>query len=215
MRFFGTIIPKRQLIRMATPNPNCVRFQMDDHEPILADSFRNSIEVRKADPPREWSGVTQPIFDKHMGVRSLMLGKDFVSACWDKAPDDAEQEDLGASLQELILQGDLQKAWLECFETLETPEETASDQVEEEILRVIDEKVRPNLQLDGGDVEYRGFENGIVKLRLVGACIGCPSSTATLRFSIKNLLTFLIDEVEDVEQVWDDADVEVSENWTG
>lgn len=57
------------------------------------------------------------------------------------------------------------------------------------------------MQEDGGDVIYKGFEDGTVKLKLVGSCTGCPSSTVTLKNGIQNMLQFYIPEVDQVEQV--------------
>ncbi|XP_052420297.1 NFU1 iron-sulfur cluster scaffold homolog, mitochondrial-like [Carassius gibelio] len=60
---------------------------------------------------------------------------------------------------------------------------------------------RPTVQEDGGDVLYRGFEDGIVKLKLQGSCTSCPSSIITLKSGIQNMLQFYVPEVEGVEQV--------------
>lgn len=60
---------------------------------------------------------------------------------------------------------------------------------------------RPTVQEDGGDVIYKGFEEGTVKLKLVGSCTGCPSSTVTLKNGIQNMLQFYVPEVLDVKQV--------------
>lgn len=60
---------------------------------------------------------------------------------------------------------------------------------------------RPTVQEDGGDVIFKGFEDGTVKLKLVGSCTGCPSSTVTLKNGIQNMLQFYIPEVDNVEQV--------------
>lgn len=61
--------------------------------------------------------------------------------------------------------------------------------------------IRPTVQEDGGDVLYRGFEDGIVKLKLQGSCTSCPSSIVTLKSGIQNMLQFYVPEVESVEQV--------------
>lgn len=61
--------------------------------------------------------------------------------------------------------------------------------------------LRPTVQEDGGDVLYRGFESGIVKLQLQGSCTSCPSSIVTLKNGIQNMLQFYVPEVEGVEQV--------------
>ena len=64
------------------------------------------------------------------------------------------------------------------------------------------EEVRPHLAADGGGVELVDVENGVVKLRLLGACGGCPSSTMTLKMGIERLLKERIPEVDSVQQVW-------------
>ncbi len=61
--------------------------------------------------------------------------------------------------------------------------------------------IRPTVQEDGGDVIFKGFEDGTVKLKLVGSCTGCPSSTVTLKNGIQNMLQFYVPEVDSVEQV--------------
>lgn len=61
--------------------------------------------------------------------------------------------------------------------------------------------LRPTVQEDGGDVIFKGFEDGIVQLKLQGACTSCPSSIITLKNGIQNMLQFYIPEVEGVEQV--------------
>ena len=68
---------------------------------------------------------------------------------------------------------------------------------------LLETKIRPFVQADGGDVEFHGFamEGGVVRLKLVGACASCPSSTVTMKFNIKNLLTHYIPEVKDVVAV--------------
>lgn len=63
--------------------------------------------------------------------------------------------------------------------------------------------LRPTVQEDGGDVIFKGFEDGTVKLKLVGSCTGCPSSTVTLKNGIQNMLQFYVPEVDNVEQVGD------------
>lgn len=68
------------------------------------------------------------------------------------------------------------------------------------------------MQEDGGDVIYKGFEDGTVKLKLVGSCTGCPSSTVTLKNGIQNMLQFYIPEVDQVEQVISDQYMSQSKN---
>jgi Fe-S cluster biogenesis protein NfuA len=69
------------------------------------------------------------------------------------------------------------------------------------IKELLDTRVRPAVAQDGGDITFRGYENGTVFLHMKGACAGCPSSTATLKHGIQNLLRHFVPEVEHVEQI--------------
>ena len=69
------------------------------------------------------------------------------------------------------------------------------------IKELIDTRVRPAVANDGGDITFRGFKDGIVYLNMKGACAGCPSSTATLRHGIQNLLRHFIPDVVEVRPV--------------
>ena len=75
------------------------------------------------------------------------------------------------------------------------------DQISVNIEKVIDEKVRPAVARDGGDIIFENFNKGVVYLRLRGACVGCPSSTATLKQGIENLLMHYFPEVKEVRAV--------------
>ena len=74
------------------------------------------------------------------------------------------------------------------------------DNITEKVQKVIDE-VRPHLIADGGDVELVGVEDGVVKVRLKGACAGCPMSTMTIKWGIENLLKKRVPEVVQVDAV--------------
>ena len=75
-----------------------------------------------------------------------------------------------------------------------------SEPVDDRVKRALEE-VRPQLQADGGDIEFVGFDSGIVKVRLKGACSGCPMSTMTLQWGVENFLKKRIPEVVKVEAV--------------
>ena len=83
----------------------------------------------------------------------------------------------------------------------ETAPESAPAPTAEERVRAILEQIRPYLQQDGGDLEYVAFEDGVVKLRLQGACSSCPSSLMTLKMGIENALKQQIAEVKEVVPV--------------
>ena len=69
------------------------------------------------------------------------------------------------------------------------------------ILRILEEEIRPAVAMDGGDIVFAGFRDGVVELYMHGSCSGCPSSTATLKHGIQNLLKHFVPEVQQVEQV--------------
>ncbi|MDD9876588.1 MAG: NifU family protein [Magnetovibrio sp.] len=75
------------------------------------------------------------------------------------------------------------------------------DEVVTQIRELIDTRVRPAVAQDGGDIVYKGFEDGIVYLHMQGACAGCPSSTATLKHGIENMLRYYVPEVQEVRAV--------------
>ena len=75
------------------------------------------------------------------------------------------------------------------------------DKISEKIKDIIDKQVRPAVAQDGGDIIFENFENGIVYLTLRGACVGCPSSTATLKQGIENLLKHHFPQVKEVHAV--------------
>ncbi|MCJ7721801.1 NifU family protein [Candidatus Bathyarchaeota archaeon] len=75
-----------------------------------------------------------------------------------------------------------------------------SEPVETRVKKAL-EQVRPQLQADGGDLEYVGFDNGIVKVKLKGSCSGCPMSSMTLQWGVENFLKKHIPEVKKVESV--------------
>jgi Fe-S cluster biogenesis protein NfuA len=128
------------------------------------------------------------------GVSSVFLGRDFVSVS--KASDTD-----WSMLKPMIL-----AALMEHFSTgqpvvLKTEEEaedTDTDPVVAQIKELIATRVRPAVMQDGGDIVFDRFEDGIVFLHMRGACAGCPSSTATLKSGIENMLKHFVPEVMEV-----------------
>ncbi len=80
-------------------------------------------------------------------------------------------------------------------------DEGADEEVVSQIRELIDTRVRPAVAMDGGDIVYRGFRDGVVFLHMQGACAGCPSAGATLKMGIENMLRHYIPEVQAVEPV--------------
>jgi Fe-S cluster biogenesis protein NfuA len=94
----------------------------------------------------------------------------------------------------------LDEAGLLAAETEEFFDETDAETVEV-IKELISTRVRPAVAMDGGDITFKGFRDGTVYLHMQGACSGCPSSTATLKSGIENLLRHFVPGVEAVQQV--------------
>jgi Fe-S cluster biogenesis protein NfuA len=76
------------------------------------------------------------------------------------------------------------------------------DPVVSQIKELLDTRVRPAVAMDGGDIQFHGFEKGVVYLTMKGSCSGCPSSTATLKAGIENMLRHYIPEVTEVRAVF-------------
>ncbi|KAF9969422.1 hypothetical protein BGZ73_008227 [Actinomortierella ambigua] len=139
------------------------------------------------------------------GVRGVFFGPDFVTitkdqdAVWQLMKPDIYSSimDFFASGQPILLQdGDANVP----TDTMILEDDSETVQMIKELL---DTRIRPSIQDDGGDIEYRGFEDGVVKLKLKGACRTCDSSTVTLKNGIENMLMHYVPEVTSVEQVFD------------
>ena len=72
------------------------------------------------------------------------------------------------------------------------------DELEQKIVKILDEKMRPAVARDGGDIKFKEFQDGVVKVQLQGSCSGCPSSTMTLKQGVQNLLCHYLPEVKEV-----------------
>ena len=74
-------------------------------------------------------------------------------------------------------------------------------EIEGRIIKILDEKIRPAVAKDGGDIKFKSFKNGIVHVELQGSCSGCPSSLMTLKQGVQNLLCHYVEEVKSVEAI--------------
>ena len=71
-------------------------------------------------------------------------------------------------------------------------------EIEKKIIKILDQKIRPAVAKDGGDIQFKEFKDGVVKVQLQGSCSGCPSSTMTLKQGVQNLLCHYLPEVKEV-----------------
>ena len=140
-------------------------------------------------------------------VTGVFFGRDFVSVTIAPGTDwrDVKPEVLGLLLDHFSAQMPLFRAPSAGFSVPAAEEEFADDPADAEIVaqirELIDTRVRPAVANDGGDIVYRGFDKGKVFLRMQGACQGCPSSSATLKQGIEQLLRYYVPEVTEVRAV--------------
>ena len=99
----------------------------------------------------------------------------------------------------ISLINDFYSSGKECVIEKSLSEETENvEDIEKKIVKILDEKIRPAVAKDGGDIKFKEFKNGVVKVQLQGSCSGCPSSTMTLKQGVQNLLCHYIPEIKEV-----------------
>ncbi len=133
------------------------------------------------------------------GVAGVFLGADFVSITKDDGLEwhVLKPSILGALMEHLSAGLPI----LHPGDGADPAEETVDDEVVAQIKELLDTRVRPAVAMDGGDIVFHGFEDGVVYLHMQGACSGCPSSTATLKMGVENLLKHYVPEVARVEPI--------------
>ena len=169
-----------------TPNPNSLKFlpgkkvsnsgpyeitQKDDSQNVLV---RNILSIN--------------------GVEGIFLGEDFISVNkkditeWDEIKHIVISfiNDFYSKGKEFVIDESLEKQNLNL------------DELERKIVKILDEKIRPAVARDGGDIKFKEFKDGVVKVQLQGSCSGCPSSTMTLKQGVQNLLCHYLPEVKEV-----------------
>jgi len=172
-----------------TPNPNSLKFL-----PGKVVSNCGSLEInRKNETNNELIRNLLSI----NGIEGIFLGKDFISInkydeiSWDDIKHIVISliNDFYSSGKEYVIDKDLN--------------ETSADlgDIEKKIVKILDEKIRPAVAKDGGDIKFKEFKDGIVKVQLQGSCSGCPSSTMTLKQGVQNLLCHYLPEVKEVEAI--------------
>ena len=172
-----------------TPNPNSLKFL-----PGKVVSNNGSFEVtRKEDSNNELVINLLAI----NGVEGIFLGKDFISI---NKYDHIDWDDIKHIIVSLI--NDFYSNGKECVidKDLNENKENLKD-IEKKIVQILEEKIRPAVAKDGGDIKFKEFKDGIVKVQLQGSCSGCPSSTMTLKQGVQNLLCHYIPEVKQVEAI--------------
>ncbi|CAO5683111.1 MAG: Fe/S biogenesis protein NfuA [Holosporales bacterium] len=136
------------------------------------------------------------------GVESIFLGADFVTI---GKSEDSDWYLLKPYILGVIMQHFINDLPVIIADDVIKPESEAIelDPVSQKIVEILNERVRPAVAQDGGDIVFDSFKDGIVSLKMRGACAGCPSSTATLKSGIETMLKFYIPEVVEVIQSYD------------
>ena len=172
-----------------TPNPNSIKFL-----PGKIVSKSGSFEVTKKDETN--NDLIKNLFSVN-GVESIFLGKDFISV---NKQDNVEWEEIRHIIISLI--NDFYSTGKEYVVEKNLNESSENlEEVEMRIIKILDQKIRPAVARDGGDIKFKEFKDGIVKVQLQGSCSGCPSSTMTLKQGVQNLLCHYIPEVKQVEAI--------------
>ena len=170
-----------------TPNPNSLKFL-----PGKSVSNKGSFEITQKDQTN--NELVKNLLSIN-GVEGIFLGKDFISI---NKYDDTSWDEIKHIVISLI--NDFYSSGKECVveNTLIENNENLKD-IEKKIVQILDEKIRPAVAKDGGDIKFKEFKDGIVKVQLQGSCSGCPSSTMTLKQGVQNLLCHYLPEVKKVE----------------
>ena len=169
-----------------TPNPNSLKFL-----PGKKVSNSGPYEVtRKDDMQNE---LVRNILSVN-GVVGIFLGEDFISV---NKNDDTKWEEIKHIVISLI--NDFYSNGKEFVVDEDLKEDESNlNEIEERIVKILEEKIRPAVARDGGDIKFKEFKNGVVKVQLQGSCSGCPSSTMTLKQGVQNLLCHYLPEVKEV-----------------
>tara|TARA_B100001758_G_C18265710_1_gene533447 strand:- start:159 stop:704 length:546 start_codon:yes stop_codon:yes gene_type:complete len=172
-----------------TPNPNSLKFL-----PGKIVSNYGSFEITKKDDTN--NELVRNLLSIN-GVEGIFLSKDFISI---NKYDDVSWDEIKHIVISLI--NDFYSSGKEFVIDKSLKEENENlQEIEKKIVKILDEKIRPAVAKDGGDIKFKEFVDGIVKVQLQGSCSGCPSSTMTLKQGVQNLLCHYIPEVKKVEAI--------------
>ncbi|WP_420393594.1 NifU family protein [Acuticoccus sp.] len=179
-----------------TPNPETLKFLPG--RTVMEDGVADYRDGGTA----SGSPLAQRLFAVD-GVTGVFLGADFISVSKDATPwPHLKPAVLGAIMEHylsgdpVVIDGAVEAAEPEGEEFLEEDAATVAM-----IKEILDERVRPAVANDGGDIVFRSYRDGVVHLSMRGACAGCPSSTMTLQMGIQNLLRHFVPEVREVRPV--------------
>ena len=184
----------------ATPNPATLKFLPG----------RTVLETGTLHMPNVDAARQSPLAEKLFaidGVAGVFFGNDFITVTKGAAEWPHLKPAILGAIMEHFMSGlpVMMRGGTAASLAEEAEGEEFYDKADEELVltikELLDTRVRPAVAQDGGDITFRGYENGTVFLHMKGACAGCPSSTATLKHGIQNLLRHFVPEVQQVEQI--------------
>ena len=169
-----------------TPNPNSLKFL-----PGKKVSNSGSYEITNKDQ------ITNELVKNILsikGVKGVFLGQDFLSV---NKSDQIKWDEIKHIVISLI--NDFYSDGKEfVIDENNKQVETDLNEIEQKIIKILDQKIRPAVARDGGDIRFKEYRDGVVKVQLQGSCSGCPSSTMTLKQGVQNLLCHYLPEVKEV-----------------
>ena len=176
----------------ATPNPDSLKFLSEKTISVVGtEEFQKGIKNLN----------TVPFVEELLnfkGVELILLSEKFLTVKKTKEVSWNELKPMVIS----HLNDYFEKSNEPILKNKEKPKDsTTNDETVDKIIEVLDTKIRPAVARDGGDIKFKSFENGVVKVQLQGSCSGCPSSLMTLKQGVQNLLKHYVKEVNSVEAV--------------
>ena len=169
-----------------TPNPNSLKF-------LPGKKVSNSGPYEITNKDETQNALVRNLLSIN-GVEGIFLGEDFISINkkeiikWDEIKHIVISfiNDFYSEGKEFVIDESIKE------------QNSNLDDLEQKIVKILDEKIRPAVAKDGGDIKFKEFKDGVVKVELQGSCSGCPSSTMTLKQGVQNLLCHYLPEVKEV-----------------
>ena len=169
-----------------TPNPNSLKF-------LPGKKVSNSRPYEITNKDETQNALVRNLLSIN-GVEGIFLGEDFISINkkekikWDEIKHIVISfiNDFYSEGKEFVIDESLEE------------QNSNLDEIEQKIVKILDQKIRPAVARDGGDIKFKEFKDGVVKVQLQGSCSGCPSSTMTLKQGVQNLLCHYLPEVKEV-----------------
>lgn len=179
-----------------TPNPNSLKYNVG--RLLIAGGSANFPQPETA---KDRSPLAERLFAVK-GVAGVFIGSDFFTVT---RTDDMDWNDLNAgiapALEEFFDSGEQALTGKQAAAAPMVGQEGVDPELVAKIEDLLAEKIRPAVAQDGGDITYRGFDNGVVYLEMHGACSGCPSSTLTLKQGVESMLKHYLPAVTEVRAI--------------